>query len=805
MLLQIARERDCMKKTREKPPPPNLNRPLVWAACGFAAGIILSTGAEMPALLLAPGLVVAGIVLLYFERRVPWARHLMGACLFAAAGVCWSVARQPEITGNPLRRFSIENRYALCSVEGTVRSPGLCLPGDDWLPFQLAVDRVEYDGREWPVPGRVLVNVYDPEEALYPGDRVRLRCRLSPRLGQVNPGVSSAEERLHLRGIVCRTSVRGEDITRLSRPDWYPPAWAARLRHWAGVQFRRALPEESFRLVAAVWLGDRKYVPESMRQAFIDTGVAHILSVSGIHVGIIYLSAAFILRLLIRRQRLRVALTLGAVFLFALSSGARIPTVRAAIMVSLYLMAELFEREPDAPTALGLAALLFLVANPMLLFDGAFQLSFLSVASILVFARPLEMLFQPFPYFLRIPLSASVSVLILPLPFMIYFFHVVPLIAPLMNLVIVPLLTLVLWLAFFTIITAAALPASALLPGHAIDPVFRAIRLFTESGASADWLHPAVVSPALPSRIFLIVSALTFALAVMPGRRKRIRPLIMAGTALAIAFVFWRHNTLPPGVYFLDIHRGDAIVVRSPAGKTMLIDGGDKSDYRDMGEDVVLPFLLGHGIRHLDCVVNTHPDRDHIGGLSAVVDTISVGAVFLGPEPFEAEQNFLRQCAEKKIPVRRVARGDSIPMPGIDAEVLHPPQGHSATPNEMSVVLRITMAGRRFLMTGDIGAPSEAMLPPDIRVAVLKAPHHGSRYSSSPAFLQAAAPRHAVFTVKPDRRKSPVPPEIMQRYAARDIAVWRTDWHGGVRCCPSEKGWFIESARQALGLGLTPP
>jgi len=794
-----------------------VKRPVVWVGLALGAGTYgaalgLCPGAVLPALLC-----VAGLALTIPMRRQASLRLVSILIAFAAVGaLVWNL-RHFGPPGDPLSRYSTarpERRYLL---EGRVRRPNLHLAGAGYTSFLLDVDRVGVGGST-PVPlcGGLLVRWIEPGRPVYTDERVRVQGALKHTLGHVNPGIQDFEDYLRRRGIHSAVRVRGpEAVERTASGRWWRPGyWASRLRDLEARRLARAVPDSALPFVLTVWLGGRGQIQDQEYQVYVDSGTAHILAVSGIHIGIVFISVSFLLRLVIRNRRARTALTMGAVLLFALVAGARVSSLRAAIMIAFYLLADFFDREPDSPTALGIAGMLFLLVNPENLFDRAFLLSFSSLASILIFRGRINAILGSAPRFLRdglislfarvspdlrddrvtpfapVPrglqegLAMTLSVQILPLPLAVHFFHVLPLVAPLVNLVVVPLLTVTLWLSFFTTLCALVSADIAMLFGHALAPIVALIRTVTELAAAAPAGHLRVVSPTAIAMVAYwgVVALLAGAVAAQARRR-----LWLAGAvALAgLAWLCWRPLDPEPAVVFLDVGHGDAIFIRTPGGDTVLVDGGDASEYVDMGARVVGPFLWSHQVDHLDYVILSHPDRDHIGGLFHVLDRSSVGCLILGPRDVghPAEHALLERCVEHHIPVHRVRRGDRLNLAGATLDVLHPPENwpENSTVNDASLVLRLCWPGLEVLLTGDIEAQAEAALAPAIgHTAILKVPHHGSRTSSSPAFIDAVRPRVCIISTGGTHGRESVDPFVLRNYGMRGSTVLRTDLAGGI-------------------------
>jgi competence protein ComEC len=318
-------------------------------------------------------------------------------------------------------------------------------------------------------------------------------------------------------------------------------------------------------------------------------------------------------------------------------------------------------------------------------------------------------------------------------------------------------------------------------------------------------LYRALQSRVLRERNVLETIALPpkkrFGLRLNPSHTARWRRYAMlAAACLTLAWITWQPWHRPPTVDFLDVGHGDAAFIRTPAGTTLLIDGGDTSRYVDCGERVVAPFLLAHGVDKLDYVVASHADRDHMGGLLHVIERLQVRQVILGPKdsgrPLEA--SLLEVCATRDIPIRRVAAGDTLPLAGATLDILHPaPEGWPGNNiNNTSLVMHLTWPGMNVLFTGDIEEEAESLLADNApTTTLLKVPHHGSQTSSTPALLDATTPQHAIFSTVPSGRRPAIGKGILERYQTRNITPWRTDNNGGIRIRQVEGQLVIRGAR----------
>ena len=294
------------------------------------------------------------------------------------------------------------------------------------------------------------------------------------------------------------------------------------------------------------------------------------------------------------------------------------------------------------------------------------------------------------------------------------------------------------------------------------------------------------------------------------GTRQRLVWVLAAILLLILSRLTWQPLFQGPVVDFIDVGQGDATFIRTEAGQTLLIDGGDRTPFMDYGRAVVTPFLLGHGVSHLDYVIITHFDSDHMGGLFHVTEQIGVGEILLPyyPSVKSLESEFIAHARTLDIPMRRIARGDDILLAGADSiEVLHPPATgwETRSDNEQSLVFRLRWRGLDILLPGDAEQNAEAAVARlDCQAEILKAGHHGSHTSTSAPFLEVVDPRYVVVSTRSSPNRHGVHPSVRQRIEARGIPIWRTDFHGGIRIRPQGEGHEIQGARHERGYSLDP-
>ena len=788
-----------------------LNRHWVWIFLWYAAGIGTARHVAGAAWWVAAGSGIAGITVLFLPAAVSRRSYWGTALLFLSLGCALYGLRVSGHDGDALGRFALTYPRRQLVFEGSVSGSQIYSGHSDYTTFIFQAERVRSDDEWRALSGKVHVRWSKPTAPVHAGMEVRISGRLSPHLGVVNHGVSGMEDFYRAQGIFSHISTVGNSVERISVKRWSPRYWISVLRQQQHDRLARAVPESVFPFVLGVWLGERSQINQDTYQDFIHAGTAHVLAVSGVHVAIITFTLSFLLKLARTPRRLRALLVITGVLGFALMTGARTATLRAAMMFCLYYLSEFFDREPDPLSTLGLSGFLMLSWNPALLFNAGFLLSFGSVGSIMLFYPGLSRLLAFLPQPISGSLAMTLSVQVITIPIAAWHFNIVPLLGILANLVVVPLLSVVLWVCLVSGSVGLLLPPIALLLGHALLPVIKLIEWTNAAVVRFPGAFTTVTRPGLTA-LLLYAAAAALLFPLLYDARQRKRNAVLVPALFLLALLLWKPLGQPATVDILDVGRGDATFVRTPGCATLLVDGGDVTEYTDAGVRIVAPFLRANGVARLDYVVVSHAHRDHIGGLFAILEQFRVGTVVLGPEvltPSELEKAFVARCREKNIPILRVQRGASSPLKGAEVRVLHPCREWAAGQREhdRSLVLELSWPGMALLLAGDIEEKAEAQVIQAVNQTgvILKVPHHGSPTSNTEAFLERTQPALAVASMQTSGSRSTLmTPGMVSRYEERGIPLLRTDWHGGIRIRADGQIYRAITARGMRGYSLRP-
>ncbi len=805
--------------------------PLFWLTGGLLAGQSAAAVAAGPGWRWAA---VAGALALWLVPR--WrtgARGVaLGASLLAAALGHWQVDR--------VLRPALPPDHVLQHVGGRVVLRGRNAERPKRRPETLrqAIEAAAVRrGADWqPAQGRVLVTLRGATQPWRRGDAVEAVVGLRRPRNFGNPGEFDYEAYLARRGIYA-TAVAAGDQSWQRTPA--PGSWVAGLERWRDAVTRAieaALDPPVEPIVASLLVGDAIAIAPEVRDRYARAGVSHVLSISGLHVGLVVGAAYALLRWLLARServllyanvpKLAMAASLGPLALYAAIAGDNVATIRSEIMGVLVVGAVLLDRPRDWLAPLAAAALTISLCAPGALFEISFQLSFVAVLAIVLGMRRitawwtawedahLVRLRGPHWRWLRwLVLSEGVTVCAMlgTAPLTAWHFNQVSLIALLANPLVVPLLGFVcVGVGLVATLAVAVAPALAAWLFGAVGLVARAADALVRLCAAVPGGSVRVVTPSL-LELALLYGAL--AALLVPRRAARRAALAFCLAGLGIDAAYWALQRRAGGalqITFVSVGQGDCTVIEFPGSAVMVVDGGGLSGDFDVGRQVVAPFLWRRKIAHLDLLVLSHADFDHFGGLTFLAGAFDPGALWWNGVPGTGARfaALWRGVQDAGVPVQAVHDGWRRTIGGVEVRVLHPGNGAAGSDNDRSLTLQLGYGPTTVLLPGDLEAEGERTLVAEhgtaLRSTVLKVPHHGSRTSSSARLLDAVAPRIAVVSAGIDNRFGFPHPAIVDAYRRRGTTVLRTDRDGAVALRITAEGAISVTTGRAGAAQLEP-
>jgi len=726
--------------------------PILWIAAAFAAG--LWTGlAGWP--IVAPALCLAGGAAATL-RRAPVA----AACALAVlAGVLWGAAARGE-------------RMRTCAGRWTVQAAGSGGGAAGTRARITRAARVRLFDNAAAEGGMVDATVQGGPC----GGRLRIRWPAGhPAAGGSEWIVAGRWLGRVERGLLAARHVRLADPVPRGRG-----AWRGRIAARARDLFGSRAP-----LVDALVLARRSELAPEVRERFARAGLAHLLAISGLHVGFLAAWLTLVLRWCGLGARTRFGVSAAIIGLYVWMLGAPAATLRAALMLAVGGVGRMRQRAVAPRGAIGLTVLLLLLLDPWALRAVGAWLSVAAVGAVVWAGRALARR----PGAVR-ALGAGAAATLATAPITAYAFGTVAPVGIAANLVAIPLGAVAVPGLFATLLLSWIVPPVAALMAGGAGLALAAVDQVARLAAAVPGGHLVM---ATGWRSGLTWAALAAALGWVGLLRHRAW-VSAARLAFLACVASWalvaRTVSLddPPGlaVHFLDVGQGDAAVLRTPHGHWVVLDGGPRGAGGDAGRRVVVPFLRRRGVARVSLVIASHGDADHLGGLPAVVETFRPALVLEPGEPL-GKPLYLDWLAEVEASGARwtpARSGDRLVVDSVVFEVLSPDPRWASIPmdaNEHSVVLRVRYGVVTLLFAGDAGLPVEARLAGRVgRVDVLKIGHHGSRSATSTRWLAELQPATAIISVGRGNRYGHPAPDVLDRLARAGIAVLRTDRAGTI-------------------------
>jgi len=770
---------------------------LVYLSLSLVLGIYLGSRFAFPwstvAILLAVSLLFT--ILFHRRRALLWS----GLCLILLLGGILRFQFVP--IGDELQRYrgSFELR-GVVAADPDVREHATIL--------RLEITEIKLDEEWHPVSGTARVNaprfpaLGDLRDFPYYryGDLLEMKGRLESPRAPDEEGEFDFREYLARQGVYSVISRPSEIALVSSGQKPKPMELIYRLRGSMSQALAQALPEPQCSLAKAMLLGQRGSLSPEIRQHFSRTGTAHLLAISGVHVSIVAGIALSAGVWAFGRQRpTYLLLALVVVWLYTMLSGMLPSAIRAAIMGSLWLYADWIGRPRSAFTALTCAAAIMLAANPLLLRNIGFQLSFVAMGG-LVFLTPI---FQSWGKKLfgnqegEVSSSASfvigscavtLGAVVATLPLIAYYFGLISLVGlPATFLTLPAIPGIILSAALVGIVGIFAPPVAGILGWVSwlfITYVLKVVELFAaipfaavdiEIGAPVVAAYYGIIIAALwlPgkwNRLIGSISKMTDHLGAMPEIAKNLSLRWIIPPLAVVAILIWIAALTVPDdrlqIFVLDVGQGDSILIQR-GNRQILVDGGPSAQELIYHLGDKLPFWD----RTIELLVLTHHDADHITGLVEVLRRYNVEKVLTGGQKRDSDiYREWRKLIEERGVERIIAQvGQQIAMgEGVELTVLHPAPAllEEASLNNTSVVLRLTHGNFSLLLTGDIEREAEEhLLAQDVklRATVLKVAHQGSNTSTTPQFLSEVKPMFAAISVGADNPFGHPADEVVER------------------------------------------
>lgn len=703
--------------------------------------------------------------------------------------------------------FNFWTKNMMGNVHQYIDTGQLKVAGYIYRPPTVRKNKVTYDiktlyvdkGSKYRVRGNIRIStLVDNKSQVYNfGDVVEARGTLKMPASRRNFGGFDYKSYLFQKGITA--SMFSREINKIGTVRLNPISQLSfTAREKIVGFFNTNLPKNASALLSGLVLGIKGDMSRKVLSDFEDTGLMHLLAVSGLHVGVLYKIFQEFFYYIELPLKFSFFLQSLLIIFYCILSGLTPSVVRATIMILVMLLSNMTLRRYNSLNSLCFAALIILLRNPLSLFSISFQLSFCATLGIIIFYGFFENYLSKLPKFFRESIAAGISAQLLVWPFLAYYFNKISIVGILSTPIVAPLTGIVLILGF-----VSALMSFCFIPlGEILVKISGFIILMVEKivGFFARIPFSYIIIPQIdPFIIFIYFILLAFGIKMILKNQSakivKYTAIFVIILILIVAFVY-EDNTVE--ITFIDVGQGDSIFIRTDNNKTILVDGGGlSSDYYetfDIGRDVIKPFLYAKGVRNIDIMLITHFDIDHVQGLLSLMDEMPVGMILYGKsDNSELYKEMVEIAKNKQIKVVEIGREDKFYIGNVLFEVLHPSKEKNTnyTANDSSVVIKLTCRQATFLLTGDLEHLGEKEIlesVTNVQADVLKLGHHGSKTSTSKKFLDSVDPKIAVISVGKDNNFGHPSSEILNLLKSKDIKVLRTDIQGGITFKIDDKG-----------------
>lgn len=555
------------------------------------------------------------------------------------------------------------------------------------------------------------------------------------------------------------------------------------------------LTDEEGNLLLAILLGDKDKLSEDIQESFKTSNLSHMLAVSGAHVSYIILGLTYVLQNSIIGKKNGKIVCIFFLLVFMAITNFTPSVTRACIMAVLTLFSGIIYRKSDVYTNISVAALITLIFNPYSLLDLGFQLSYGGTIGIIIFIKRIQEKKSNSKVINYIKQMALVSIYanIIIIPIMMYHFNTVSFTFIISNIMASPILGIIVITGFLFIIASITVKPLTRLIAIFIKPILSILIKISQICSKLPFSNILVVTPYM----FNVISYYAIILYCIKSKKNNKCKIIICLLIVLILINFIIY-IFPQKlrIFFIDVGQGDSTLIITPDKKTVLIDGGG-SDSFDVGEKVLLPYLLDRRILKIDYVLISHFDTDHCGGILTIMEKVKVKNIIISEQAEHSEnyERFKKLMIHKKIRLIEVKKGDKIKIGRYsEFKILFPTSRLlSENPlNNNSIVAQFNYNNFKMLFTGDIEKLAEQQIlkaeKAEIRADILKVAHHGSKTSSIPEFIKAVKPKIALIGVGKNNTFGHPNKQTIKNLENIKCRIYRTDIQGEIIIKIDQKG-----------------
>ncbi len=619
---------------------------------------------------------------------------------------------------------------------------------------------------------KVILNVISKKDLVL-GNRVSFNGVAKLPMKNTNPKLYNYRLNLLSEKIYGTITIKDYQIKTLQNEKSFSYNIKAKFTEDVEKLFNTYLNRENSQLITSIILGESSYLDEDSLTLYRELGIAHILAVSGLHIGIISGFLIFLFSRLGLKRKLNIIISLSIIWTYGFLIGYPPSILRASIMFSILFYSQIIHEPYDSINILSIACFLLLVINPYYLFHIGFQLSFMATFSIVYFTPYIKAAFYPYNTKLTNTIAALLAVNLGILPFQAYYFNRIGIFSILANMILIPIFSIALIIGFIMLLILYSLRSLNIIIGPILDfilsiqyKIMQFIPHMVMKVYSPEFIHILIY--------FVILAIVLRIIYIDKFGKSIIKVIYMYLIVLIIVNSLFVFGDKSMEVHFIDVGQGDSILIRTRNGDYLMDTGGSLMENSfDISKNITLPYLEKLGINRLKAIFITHFHADHCQGLPLLLESLKVDNIVASYIP-----------KANNYPIIVVEKGDNITLDKkTNLKIIWPDKTVSSNENNMSMVGLLTYNNSQVLLTGDIEREVEPLVSEylNTKIDILKVPHHGSSTSSSEKFLEVLRPDISVISVGRKNLHNHPSPEVLSRYVDFDSNVYRTDENGLIK------------------------
>lgn len=631
---------------------------------------------------------------------------------------------------------------------------------------------------EYKVDEKIILKVLDSGK-LELGDNFRFNGVLKIPMENTNPKLFNYRLNLLTHKIHTTASIKEYSISEINKDEKsLNYKLTQRFTNDINELFNQYLSPKNRDLILSIILGNSNLLEEEELVLYRNLGLAHILAVSGLHIGIISGFLIFIFSRLGIKRKYNYIITLSIIWLYAFLIGYSPSTLRACLMISILFLSNISHEPYDSLNTIFVSMFILLVFNPFYLFSVSFQLSFIATISIIIITPRVAELLYPYKGKFINSLAGIIAVNIGLLPINAYYFNFLPLLGIVANLISIPILSISLIIGMCMIIFNYLFPFMNSFLGVILNLLLNINSIIVNFLGDFPIINFNIFSPDLFTIIcYYILLSIVIGLIKLHSMDIKIKKFILYYLLITVLIITVQLNLNESiEVHFIDVGQGDSILLRTKASNYLIDTGGSFNDDFDIGKNITLPYLLKNGINRLDGIIITHFDADHSKGLDSIVKNIKVKSLLASYIPDDNLRYNINIINDKNKIILDENTTLDILWPKYSVNI------DNYSDNNKSLVMLLSYFNHKILFTGDMEKEVENLLVDWLNpVDILKVAHHGSKTSSTEDFLNKIRPKYSIISVGRNNFYNHPNQEVIERLLDINSTIYRTDEMGQIK------------------------